>query len=347
MTSAAVHYFSGTGNSYRVASIIEKKLVEAGYKVEVFRVRKDMAPPAGIYSMHVFAFPVYATDVPDVMARYMKNMRPGGGAKASIVAVYGDISPKANPLHHGYEGAALVHAAGILKKKGYEIYLTDAVGYPANVTFVLNPPSDKDQEAIRKISDRKTAVIAERVAGLKHSIKPISLFNHVWTRAFGALYANFGAPFLGKMYVADSSCSSCGKCVRSCPARAIALVNKRPRWNWKCMGCQRCINSCPESAIQTSVMRLLWIAVLYVVSIVSLWWVMIIPYDSYAGPVIAGVLWLAGNLLFYYLSEIVVFVCERLPVIGKLFELTFTKGYRRYLDPGFDPVERTKHGKMG
>ena len=64
---------------------------------------------------------------------------------------------------------------------------------------------------------------------------------------------------------------------------------------------------------------------------ISGWW---------SGFIVALVVW---AVVFYLLSRYVldelIFTGERTGALQSVFHATFTRGYRRYLDPGFNPVE--------
>jgi Pyruvate/2-oxoacid:ferredoxin oxidoreductase delta subunit len=174
-------------------------------------------------------------------------------------------------------------------------------------------------------------------------------------RAIGIMYSLIGRRALGKLYVADDACVGCGKCVRVCPAGAIGLVGKTPRWNLKCEGCQRCINSCPHRAIQTSIVRLLGMLLLQIASLVTFVGLFFVSYGDYfqgisVGPLqvsgwwegfaVALVIWaVVFVLLTRYVLDELIWIAERTPALKPVFKANFTHGYRRYLDPGFDPLE--------
>jgi ferredoxin len=233
--------------------------------------------------------------------------------------------------------------------------MTDAVGYPESITIGINPPAKEDQIAIRERSDSKVEAMAARIVAGERSLKPIGLVNRAWTIPFGIIYSLIGRRALGKLYVADAACVGCGKCVRMCPARAISLVGKVPRWNLKCEGCQRCINSCPHRAIQTSIVRLLGMLFLQIASLVTFAGLFLLPYGDYIQGITLGPLQVSGwwvgfamalviwavvfVLLTRYVLDELIWIGERTPALKGIFKANFTHGYRRYLDPGFEPLE--------
>jgi len=94
---------------------------------------------------------------------------------------------------------------------------------------------------------------------------------------------------------------------------------------------------------------------LQVLSLVTFIWLFFLPYtsifmDTTIGPVfISG--WWSGFVLalavwavvFYLLNRYVldglIWIGECTRALWPVFHATFTRGYRRYLDPGFNPVE--------
>lgn len=54
-----------------------------------------------------------------------------------------------------------------------------------------------------------------------------------------------------KPVVKKSKCVGCGACMRSCPGKAIELVDKRPRFYYEnCIRCYCCQELCPQTAIE-------------------------------------------------------------------------------------------------
>jgi NAD-dependent dihydropyrimidine dehydrogenase PreA subunit len=353
MGSAAVHFFSGTGNTHRAVRIIEMKLKDAGYSVDLFRVTGSSAMPVKKYDVSVFAFPVYALDIPHIMAGYMKRMPHGGEAKAAVITIYGNWDPETVP---GDAGCCLTRAAAILKKRGYDVFYTDTVGYSVNWTALLNTPTPENNEANRKKGDLKVETIADHIISGNRMVKPGRFMLDGASRAFGIVFSCFGRQSIGLMYEADSRCNGCGLCSLSCPAGAISMTNNRPEWNLQCEGCQRCINGCPQAAIQTSLAKLGIVIAMELVSVLILILIFYLPYESVLpglaagpvsmgsatyGPILAFILWFAiFVVLLVPATHWLIRLIGLVPGAKMVFKANITHRYRRYLDPGFSTIEK-------
>ncbi len=371
MASAGVFYFSGTGNTARAAELIAAELRAAGHTVSLYRVEhgsggKLLAVSCEPSALHVFCFPIYACGVPNIMLNYLRRLpraRPSFDIRASdfglpraqraaVVCTMGDdISyDKKGERHHlsGFEGHALTQAAGTLRQRGYDVFLTGACSYPLNWTQVVNAPRPEIDAELRALGDSQATEIGKRIAAGERSIRRFGKAHALWTVPFSLLYSVFGRVAMGKLYVADSDCNACGLCVRGCPARAIRLrgtaparglsPKPKPRWGWNCEGCQRCINTCPRNAIQTSWARLTAEAVHALVPIPFLIWRLgPHPYMPVRPILLEVFFWLGVYVVFTWLLDEFVWLLGLVPGVRRVVEGSFTKRFRRYLEPHFRP----------
>ena len=339
MKTAIIHFFSGTGNTQHTAELTKKVLESAGYSCTL--INSDfrngaLSPEAGL---EVFMFPVYGFAVPNSMLRYMKSLRPVKRIPAAVISVGGTQGKD-----EGFAGASVYQAEALLKKKGYEVFFIDFVSYPENWTLVFNPSTE---EVNAKVFSKKDAIIenmAGQIASSQSCINKCSTFNLFWSRFASLMFRLLGSRMMGKMFIADEICNSCRLCERTCPSQAIRMSKGKPRWNWHCQQCNRCINICPQKSIQTSVMRVVLILLTLPAAILG---VLALPEGmlKITGIGIMDTLYilvliLAVHLLLCYAADKLAFLLEKIPVVRKLFEVSFTKNYRRYTAPGYKPVIR-------
>jgi ferredoxin len=333
-TKAFIHYFSGTGNSAQVATVVADELLKSGIEPHLRPITDGKLPYQSAYNLHVLVFPTYSFTLPEIMHKYMTSLPPGRGSNTMILTVHG--TP-------GYEGRSLFDATKILTRRGYQVHLTDTISCPDSFTQCINPPPTEEQLRINTEATAKVFLLVKRFINGEHSLKSCNLFSRCWTGAVGFLFAFLGRRFLGKMYVTNESCTNCGKCVKACPVGALRLVNK-PRWNYKCQACQRCINLCPQAAIQTSCVRPPFLLGTVVLSYLLVENAFKATYFATLNSWIALFLfigaWLIAELILFYLVDIVLFILELIPGVRKLLSFSYTKDFRRYIEPHFKPLSR-------
>lgn len=339
MPTALIHYFTGTGNSYHAATLVERRLKDSGYSVQWQQVSRGTVPPSGSFDLHLFTFPVYACDMPDIMARYLWRLPCGKGSKAAIISINGSLHATTRvPGAQGDPGWSFDHAGLILRLKGYKVILADAAPYPHNVTIGLPIPKVAEQDRIRELADQRVDWLAEKLARGERSVRHNLLLAALYV-PFGLAYGLVGRHFFGKLYVADGKCNGCGTCVKSCPVGTVRLTAGRPGWDWRCQGCMRCINVCPRQAINTSIPRLVLLAGLLLVPDA---WIFtgisqagIVFPPGMAGTILSWAFALAVYLVLLYLADKAIFLLERVPIVRSIMAVNFNWWYRRYLDTGF------------
>lgn len=332
MKKAVIHYFSGTGNTQHAIRIIEANLVEMGYQVAVNNIENKENKSEENQELHVFAYPVYGLGTPAIMVNYIKGLKtPAPGSKAAVISVGGH-----NGKVDGYEGQSLAHVSGVLKRKGFHVFFTKLVSYPENWTQLIPTLDEKTMEGIFKKADEHVARIAKKIGGqeelcVKRSKAAILLS---WI-CYGA-YTLIGRRILGKVYIADRQCTSCGICAEKCPVSCIRMSQGKPSWNWNCEGCQRCINACPQKSIQTSVARLALLLAVQIAPIVILVKAgKYMGFSGFFGVLLNILLYCVGGILFSYLIDRILYFLEQIPVVRKAFEYSYTKNYARYRIPVF------------
>jgi ferredoxin len=156
-------------------------------------------------------------------------------------------------------------------------------------------------------------------------------------------YMLFGRPMLGKLFLADERCTSCGICAKSCPFGAIRMLGriaKRPYWTWHCESCMRCMNVCPENAVQVwqpGLVGLVVLASTIGVPVGILLALTGVVRIGMAGTLVGQALswaavlavWAACYVLLWWLTRYA-------PVAWLIGHTTFTRLYRRYHEPDTD-----------
>lgn len=346
MASIRIHYFTGTGNTAHAVHLVHERLVSAGHAVKSADIAKTSLSPDETADFLIFAFPVLSWAAPVMMKRYIRRMPRSAGNRTAILAVNGAIY-RAGKLVQGFTGQALEQAEYILKRKGYDVSLTGNASFPDNWTQVTNPCSPEDTEAIFPVGESAVHAFADDFLAGKRELYRCGAFNKIWTYLVAGLFGLLGRRFLGKFYIADERCTGCGFCARTCPAHTITMRQKKPAWGTTCEDCNRCINLCPEQAVQVS----LPLFILHTVINFSLtiWAIRTIilhaPDWIQTGPALRisleAILITAVTAFLLWFSMVPVDALFRhllrIPSVHSFFCRSYTRRYRRYKAPGFNP----------
>lgn len=339
---AIIHFFSGTGNTHRAASLIAGELERQGFISNMASVECGH-PDAAKADLHVFAFPVYAFAPPAAMLKYTRALPPGEGVRTAILAVHGEVNASGMPP--GYEGQALAQARRMLARRGYDVAVTGTAGYPVSFLQVAGAPHPQEQAGILSKGDAKVAGFVQRILSGERSLKKADPISLLLGPLLWLVFTAIGRRLLGKLFVTDHSCNGCGRCAAACPSGTIRMHGRTPRWGYRCEACQRCINICPQAAIQTSLFRLAMLIApcffpygfcLRAALHLSLAPLFRVPFDALAR--------VTGYLLVTYTLDLFLYGLQTVPVIRRVLRANVTHRYRRYLAPGFDPL-KTSGGK--
>lgn len=346
MSTIFIHYFTGTGNTDRAAGILCNEIKAAGNEVISIRVQKGVSPPKDLSGVQIVAFPVLSWAAPSMMIKYLKQWPDSSESRVSLLAINGASFYKGN-LTFGYTGQALEQAERILRKKGYDVFLTGNASFPDNWTQMTNPCDEISIQKIMPLGDAQVLDFSRKLLADKRELYRCGAFNKAWSWVVGILFGLIGRRLLGTFYFSDECCTGCGICAKNCPAGTIAMKKNRPHWKTNCEDCNRCINICPEKAIQVSIPLML--LQIFINIFLCVW--LIKKFIYYASMLIAGMTWLKV-LIDIPLCVIAIYLAiwvtlnplntffhwlQRFPPVKKFFSISMTRSFRRYVSPGFRP----------
>jgi ferredoxin len=234
----SIYWFSGTGNSYHAARTIGDGIGDTRLVRITDRLR-DRAP--GIRDGVVgFAFPVYAGGMPVLVSELMEGLSELSADYLFAVAT-----------HAGLYGNALRQFRRLAEAAGQAPDALFDVVMPANTKLSeeQQPPGSKSEAKLRGSEDalegiaasvRDRSTVLEGRSGGLYGLAA-RLFHPIFARMIRRSDSSFGV---------TDDCTSCGVCVRVCPADDITLDSDgRPSWKGRCEGCGACVSWCPEHAI--------------------------------------------------------------------------------------------------
>jgi ferredoxin len=230
----SIFYFSGTGNSLKVARDIADSIPQSRLISIPLALRQgfDAKGRIGI------VFPVYMFGLPLIVSEFIRKLKSVPGNYIFGVLTLG-----------GLAGGALDQLRSELAVQGIVLSAGFLVTMPGNYTPLYQAIAPNKQKKIFAKQHKRTEEIARIVMqGATHHDRGFSLLNGLLKRLYKA-----GAPkipFLDKDFWSQDSCTSCGMCRDVCPVNNIEIIEGRPRWRHTCQQCFACLQWCPPEAIQ-------------------------------------------------------------------------------------------------
>lgn len=231
--STTIYYFSGTGNSLKIAKDLssllpESKLVPINKKLLVGDL-VDNSEKIGL------VFPVFAEGMPIMVEKFMAKLEVKKEAYFFGISNFGESA-----------GGSLVQLQQLLESKGRQLQAAFEIKMPDNFNIFYPPAPKVEQQIDYKKQEEKMAYIAEMINASQRVPIPsvVSQQTGSWQRP------PFDPRDADKKFWVDEKCNGCGICERVCPADNIVLKEKKPTWLHHCELCLACMQWCPQEAIQ-------------------------------------------------------------------------------------------------
>ena len=225
-----VFYFSGTGNSLKVAKNIAKELgnCEIISMAKIFNLTKK-------YDSIGFVYPAYFWGLPKKVIEFVEkiNLDNNSGAYFYSIVTYGGSA--GNALYQLYEL--------LLKRHGIKLNYGKKLRMFANYVVVYNMSENIDK--ITKHSNKQLAPIIDSI-----KMKKKNHINKI-TKIFGFMNKNFinKVSHMDENFAVNDNCTGCGICEKVCPVKNIEIINSKPQYKHNCEQCVACIQFCPQKAI--------------------------------------------------------------------------------------------------
>ncbi|MBN1822523.1 MAG: EFR1 family ferrodoxin [Prolixibacteraceae bacterium] len=258
-----IYYFTGTGNALAVANWIAGYFSKKGIPSQIIKIEKNKIPEIDAISESTligFCYPTHGFNAPPVVLDFLRKLPRRKGIKVFLANTRAGmkISKIFTP---GLSGLAQICPALMLWLKGYKIIGFRPVDLPSNWISLHPGLRQKVVFSIFLRCERIVKRFSEKIYSGKKVYRglfdlPLDLV--VSPVSLG--YFFYGRFALGKTFIANHKCNSCGLCIKQCPVGAIGFKQGRPFWSSKCESCMQCMNSCPKRAIETAhlLTALLW-----------------------------------------------------------------------------------------
>jgi ferredoxin/flavodoxin len=229
MEKNRIYFFTGTGNSLKVAKDIANILEDC----ELVAIHKDVDTeiPTGCERIGI-VFPNYSGGPPSLVADFIRNMKMPKQSKPYLFAI---------ATYGGNAGELIALVAKQFDESGLQLdYGAQIWSYP---NWLI--PNRIVSGLISRRTIKRTESVVKDVVHEQHMPIP-KLKSSSQMR-----YDKFMNPIHDgdHNYSINSNCISCGICKNVCPAKNISLEIGQPSFQHDCEGCMACINYCPRHAI--------------------------------------------------------------------------------------------------
>ncbi|MGL1892945.1 MAG: EFR1 family ferrodoxin [Spirochaetaceae bacterium] len=242
---STILYFSGTGNTHFIASIIND-IRSKHEDISMIPFEKYDKSQIKDSSRIYLGFPVYALNVVSILKQIISQDLEGKEVYIFTTMAYS-------------AGAALYNTAKTIKKNNGNIIGGRSIIMPGSDGLSFVSP---DSKIVKKMLNRdfsnipEVELIFEDLIKIDNGDYTLPKDSQININKFSAALFNFIAflmrPFersLSKKLAAGKDCTGCGHCEKICPVNNITVSGKFVKFDKNCFLCMRCINHCPTKTI--------------------------------------------------------------------------------------------------
>lgn len=243
-----VSYFSGTGNTERVAREIALRLETRGHEVKTGSVENIKVESLEGTALGL-GFPSYGLAFPSIIERFAEGLPKAQNPVPAFVF----------STHAWSSGNALTALAERLLEKNIHTVARQAFACPSNGARTFFAPDAFMYRKMVRVDPRLPRLLDEFAEKIDRGLAAFacSPFSDIGRKTLGnRLMGAFAKHVMeGRMFrdfkVVEGLCIGCGKCVRQCPDGNLAMECGKAKFlrGSGCMRCMRCISICPTGAI--------------------------------------------------------------------------------------------------
>lgn len=235
-----IYYFSGTGNTEKVAKNYQKYFEDQNIECQLERIEHiDNIKEINVeeYDFIGFGYPIHAFNAPKIVLEFAKKLKKCKGKKNYFI-----IKTSGEPLK--LNNISSIKLKKILKKKN--LILTNEYHYcmPYNIIF---RHSDYMAYKMWKYASSLIPIDCQEIIDKK----PVKLSKFFMGSFLAWIFRIefIAGKINSKHYKINDKCIKCMRCVRTCPTGNITIEDGKIKFGKNCIMCMRCSFFCPTNAI--------------------------------------------------------------------------------------------------
>lgn len=249
--TAAVIWYSQTGNSERTGRLIAETFNKNGLKVTASDYRNFDPESFGAYDLIVAGSPVYYYDVPENFKLWLINMPEITGKPCASYVTFGGPG--------GNQHNTVCTLAGLLAEKGGVPVGMETFGNMSTFAITWSYGNEERVLEYKHLPDEIAYDRMRAYAGLiidrVHKGEGMEIDKDF---DFRELIKSSPSIWATKLFISNhtidgSKCIRCGTCLKKCPVDAIDLEKNHVNSD-ACIACLGCVNNCPAGAVHMEFM---------------------------------------------------------------------------------------------
>lgn len=239
---AAIVYFSGTGNTYRVGEVFKEYLLAKNYDVDLIDVSKPANKLRG-YDLFIIGSPTYSKSASKKVVDFIDEYIDHENNKNKDFITY--------ITHSWGEAYGHITLKKHLNKLGYNVKLAQPFLMP-NGFYMMNHEKNTETEVedmylsvIEKVSSMLDSYFNDESQIDKKSVVKQAIFETMYKALNKSWIPNFASKYLS---VDGNKCTLCTACVKQCPSHNIKIEGGKIVFSDQCLACAKCLNICPKNA---------------------------------------------------------------------------------------------------
>lgn len=241
--SVRIVYYSGTGNTRKVARCFETCLKDKGIIVQTYSVTEAGASQALEEDLLLVVYAVHALNAPGAVEKWIAGLPYSAGKRASVVSVSGggEVCPNT---------ACRRGCIRRLMNKGFTVVYEEMLVMPSN--WIVATHEGLAVRLLEVLPAKVGQIFTDILSGVNKRKNPLIIDSFL---SVLCKLERRGARQFGKRIRCSEDCNGCGICSRNCPAGNIEMKGDRPAFGNSCHLCLNCLYSCPKKALTPGIMK--------------------------------------------------------------------------------------------